>query len=325
MTRAPHVVVVGSVNIDLVFRVPRLPRPGETLAGDGMATVPGGKGANQAVAAARLGARVSLVGRVGDDAFGPRLRAGLDAEGVAVDHVRTAPDCPSGVALIGVEPSGENAIVIVAGANGRLTPEDVRDADEVIRSADVLLLQLEVPLETVVAAVAAARRHGVRIILDPAPAPTGPLPEALRAVDVLSPNQTEAEALTRIVVPDPEAARRAAEALRRDGAASVVIKLGAAGALVSEGSGPPEWVPTARVEAVDTTAAGDAFTAALAVELAGGVPLREAARLGCAAGTLAVTRHGAQPAMPTRGEVEAFLPRIARQGGEGLEDRPGLS
>jgi ribokinase len=313
MIDAPRVVVVGSVNMDLVVRVPQLPRPGQTLAASGMDTIPGGKGANQAVAAARLGARVTLIGRLGDDVFGPRLRAGLVAEGVGVTHVLTTPDCPSGVALIGVEPSGENAIVIVAGANWHLTPADVAEREEVIASADVLVLQLEVPPETVVTAVAVARRRGVRVILDPAPAPRGPLPEALCSVDVLSPNQTEAEALTGVAVTDRAAAERAAVALRRGGAGSVVLKLGAMGALLREGDSAAVWVPTARVEAVDTTAAGDAFTAALAVALAEGRPMTDAVRLGCAAGTLAVTRFGAQPAMPTRAEVEAFLPRLGMQ------------
>jgi ribokinase len=307
---APHVVVVGSVNMDLVVRVPHLPGPGQTLAADGLETIPGGKGANQAVAAARLGARVTMIGRVGDDAFGPRLRAGLEGEGVAVDHLLTTAGCSSGIALIGVETSGENAIIIVAGANGRLSPLDVQERESVIASADVLLVQLEVPSETVAAAVAVARRHGVRVILDPAPAPRGPLPEGLRAVDVLTPNQTEAQGLTGIGADDVSGARRAAALLLQSGARSVVVKLGALGALVSEGEGPGVCVPTPRVEAVDTTAAGDAFTAALAVGLAEGLPLPVAARLGCAAGTLAVTRFGAQPAMPTRAEVEAFLPRL---------------
>jgi ribokinase len=303
-------VVVGSINVDLVVRLARLPRPGETLAADELLTISGGKGANQAVAAARLGAAVHMIGRIGDDAFGPRLRAGLAAEGVNTDAVLVAADSSSGVALIGVEASGENAIILVAGANGRLTPEDVFQREEVFRSADVVLVQLEVPPATVAAAVAAARRQGVRVILDPAPAPATSLPVAPADVHVLTPNQTEVQALTGVVVDDLAQARIAAEALRCMGARNVVLKLGALGALLYDDQGRCEHIATAEVEAVDTTAAGDAFTAALGVALAEGKALPEAVRFACAAGTLAVTRFGAQPALPTQVEVEQFLPRL---------------
>jgi ribokinase len=306
----PWVVVVGSINVDLVVRLARLPRPGETLAADELHTIPGGKGANQAVAAARLGAEVRMIGRVGDDAFGPRLRDGLTAEGVNTDDVLLTTDCSSGIALIGVEASGENAIILVAGANGRLTPEDVFQREQVFRRADVLLVQLETPPATVAAAVAAARRQGVRVVLDPAPAPAGSLPVAPADIHVLTPNQTEAEALTGVVVDDLAQARIAAEALRCLGAPNVVLKLGALGALLYDDLGRCEHIATAEVEAVDTTAAGDAFTAALGVGLAEGRTLRDAVRFACAAGTLAVTRFGAQPAMPERAEVEKFLPQL---------------
>jgi ribokinase len=303
----PHVVVVGSINMDLVVRVPRLPRPGETLPAQDLQNVAGGKGANQAVAAARLGARVTMVGRVGDDSFGPQLRAGLEEAGVSTQHVRLTENCSSGVAVIAVEASGENAILLASGANGQLTGDDVRASAEVFRVADILLVQLEVPIETVEAAVGLARHHGVRVVFDPAPVPTGPLPKSLYEVDVLSPNQTEAEGLTGVAVTDLAQAERAARLLRERGARNVVLKLGEQGALLCDQDGYVEAAPAARVKVVDTTAAGDAFTAALAVGLCEGLALKDAVRLGCAAGTLATTRAGAQPAMPCRDEVDGFL------------------
>jgi ribokinase len=309
--RRPHVVVVGSINMDLVVRLERLPRPGETLPGRDLRTSPGGKGANQAVAAARLGARVTMIGRVGDDRFGPRLSEALAAEGVSTEHVLVTEQCPSGAAVIGVEDSGQNAIMLVAGANGRLTPEDVCAREDVFRTADVVLLQLEVTMETVEAAAMLARRHGVPVVLDPAPVPRGPLPRALGEVDVLTPNQTEAEGLTGAPVATAAEAERAARSLRDRGAKQVVVKLGEAGALLCDRDGRTALVPAERVDVVDTTAAGDAFTAALAIGLCRGLSLPEAVRLGCAAGTLATTRPGAQPAMPTGEEVERFLARSA--------------
>jgi ribokinase len=303
----PHVVVVGSINMDLVARMARLPRTGETIHGDCFQTIPGGKGANQAVAAARLGARVTLIGRVGDDAFGELLRQSLQAFGVCTDHVITSVGCASGVALISVASSGANSIVVIAGANGQLTPEDVISRTDVIASADALIVQLETPVETVVAAVEIARRFHVRTVLDPAPAPSGPLPEALRTVDLISPNQTEAEALTQIPVETVESAEQAARSLQRGGAREVVIKLGERGAIVCMADGRMEQIPASKANIVDTTAAGDAFTAGLTVALAEGRSLTDAARFGCAAGTLACTVFGAQPAMPSRADVDRFM------------------
>jgi ribokinase len=304
---APRIVVVGSINMDLVARMPRLPRPGETLSGDTFQTIPGGKGANQAVAAARLGASVTLIGRVGDDAFGQVLLNSLREYGVGTDHVLTTPHCSSGVALIGVESSGANSIVVVAGANGQLMPADVLAREQVIAAADVLIVQLETPVETVATAIRLARQHRVRTILDPAPAPAGSLPADLYRADVISPNQTEAEAMTGIVVHDVATATLAAQSLQRLGASEVVMKLGHLGSLVCNSRGSTEHVPAARAEIIDTTAAGDAFTAGLAVGLAEGKSLSEAARLGGAAGTLACTVFGAQPAMPSRTRVDQFL------------------
>lgn len=304
--RAPQIVVVGSINMDLVARMSRLPRPGETLHGDDFQTIPGGKGANQAVAAARLGAQVTMIGRVGDDAFGGELLRSLEQYGVGTQFVQKTANCPSGVAVINVDASGANAIVVVAGANGRLTPDDVANCARVIASADVVIVQLETPVETVMAAIRSAREFNVRTILDPAPAPSGPLPAELQAVDYISPNQTEAEALTGIVVSDLLSAERAAKVLCDRGARHVVMKLGELGALTySEGTS--EHIAAMPTEVVDTTAAGDAFTAGLAVGLAEGRTLAEATKLGCAAGTLACTVFGAQPAMPTREKVDRFL------------------
>ncbi len=305
--RRPRLVVVGSLNMDLVVRLSRLPQTGETLAGRDLQAIPGGKGANQAVAAVRLGADTIMIGRVGNDSFGPALLAALQADGVNTSQVRVTDDCSSGVAIIHVEESGQNCITIVAGANGRLAPGDVKASEEQIQQANAMLVQLEIPIETVTAALNVARQHGVRTILDPAPAPRGAMPEACYDVDVLSPNQTEAEALTGHSVTNAREAERACRVLREHGARNVVLKMGAAGAIVCDAQDRITTVPTSPVQVVDTTAAGDAFTAALGVGLCLDLPLIEAVRTGCAAGTLATTRFGAQPAMPTREDVAAFL------------------
>ncbi len=305
-SRSPHVVVVGSINLDLVMRVRHLPRPGQTVIGQDLRESPGGKGANQAVAAARLGARCSLIGGVGDDAFGEKLLGVLAAGGVETEHVRRFADCPSGVALIGVEDDGQNAITIIPGANGRLRPEDVAACESLIRQADVLLLQLEIPLDTVEEALLLARRHGVITLLDPAPAPDR-LPPALFRADVLCPNESEAESLTGIAVNDLASAEEAARALRKLGARHAIVTLGARGAMVCDEQDVCTHVPNFRVTTTDTTAAGDALAAAVGVALAEGRPLHEAVRFGCAAGAMATTRRGAQEAMPTRDEVERLL------------------
>lgn len=303
----PHIVVVGSINMDLVVRMARLPKPGETVHGDEFQTIPGGKGANQAVAAARLGARVTIIGRVGDDSFGESLRKTLAADGVSIEHALVTAGCCTGVAFIGVEGSGANSITVVAGANGRLTPHDVESRADVIATADVLVMQLETPLDTVAAAIRVAHVAGVRTVLDPAPAPTESLPAEVRSVDLISPNQTEAEAMTGIVVNDVAGAERAAHRLQQNGAREVLLKLGGLGALVCDASGNIVHVRAAQAKIIDTTAAGDAFTAAVAVAMAEGKSLIDAARLGCAAGTLACTKFGAQPAMPHRSEVDRFM------------------
>lgn len=303
---SPRIAVIGSINMDLVARVPRLPQTGETLTGHSLAFIPGGKGANQAVAAARLGAAVSLFGRLGDDAFAETLRAGLRSQSVDDSQVLNTSGVASGLAWIGVDDAGQNAITVIPGANGRVTPDDIASWSAAIVACDVILLQLEIPLAAVVAVIELARQHGRRVVLDVAPVPNEPLPVELFQVDVLSPNQTEAELLTEVVVDSVNAARQAAAMLLDRGPQAVVLKLGELGTLVAERDRPPEYVPAVRVTPVDTTAAGDAFTAAFAVGLAEGRTLVDAAHFGCAAGTLATLKLGAQPAMPSRAEVERW-------------------
>ena len=305
----PRIVVVGSINMDLVARMARLPKPGETVSGESFQTISGGKGANQAVAAARLGARVSMIGRVGDDSFGVTLRKNLNSSGVDTNHVLDTPGVSSGVALIGVEQSGANAITVIPAANGRLTSDDVRSFQGLIATASALIVQLETPIETVAAAIQVAQQNGIFTVLDPAPAPNERLPQELMTVDIISPNQSEAEALTGIAVVDWESAKLAAQSMRKQGANAVVLKMGALGALVHDQDDSVHQIDAGKVEPgeiVDTTAAGDAFTAALTVALCEGRSLKDAAQFGSLAGTFACTRFGAQPAMPTRDELLAW-------------------
>jgi ribokinase len=300
------IVVFGSINMDLVVRAARLPATGETVTGQSFVTVPGGKGANQAVACARLGAPTLMVGRVGDDALGGELRAALRGAGVDDGGVLVTPGA-SGVAQIAVDEAGQNTIIVVPGANGAVGAADIERLEEALAGARALLLQLEVPLEAVVEAARAARKHGVPVILDPAPAPPDGLPALLyRLADLLTPNESEAAALVGFPVQGDEEALRAAERLRGRTGGAVLIKRGGRGALLLDGDGPT-WLPPFPVTAVDTVAAGDACNGGLAAALAEGRPLAEAARWGMAAGAIAVTRPGAQAAMPTRDEVLALL------------------
>lgn len=303
----PYVVIVGSINMDLVARVAHLPRPGETVSGRTLDYIPGGKGANQAVAAARLGAKVTLCGRLGDDAFAPPLRAALVDAGVDVENVHSTTACSSGVAWIGVDDAGANSITVIAGANGRVTVDDIRAWEPTLRTADVVIVQGEIPLAAIAAVLETARKHGVRTVFDVAPVPTKPLPACCWQAEILSPNQTEAEQLTGIPVDSWMTAEAAALALHQLGAKTVVLKLGSMGALIHDAGHPAVRVPAFEVDAVDTTAAGDAFTAALAVAWAGGAALADATRFACAAGACAAMTLGAQPAMPTRAAVESLL------------------
>jgi len=299
------VVVFGSINMDLVVRTPRLPSAGETLSGGQFFTAPGGKGANQAVAAARLGAPTRMVGRVGGDVFGETLRQGLSDDGVDVASVATAEEQPSGVALITVDDAGENTIIVVSGANGTLGVDDLARLDDLLSEARVLLLQLEVPLEAVSAAARRAHERGVAVVLDPAPA--RPLPaELYAATAILTPNAVEAAALVGFELDGDAAVRRAADILLERGVGSVVIKLGADGAYYHDGT-RGAFVPSYQVTAVDTVAAGDAFNGGLAAALHEGYPFEQAVRWGIAAGALAVTQAGAQPAQPHRDALLALL------------------
>ena len=307
------VVVIGSINMDLVCRTPRMPAPGETVLGENLLTIPGGKGANQAVAAARLGAETHLIGRVGADDFGQRLLTGLAQHGVDTSRVTLTEGTPTGCAMILVDDRGENSIVVAPGANAKVTPEDVDAAGEVIARASAVVLQLEIPVETVRHAIAACRRHGVFTVLDPAPVPPAGLPAAAYGADVLTPNQSEAEQLAGAEVTHHVSAKRIVDPkltgieLVARGARSVVLKLGPAGAMLLGRDGEIERAEPFRVNVVDTTAAGDAFTGALAVAVAEGVPLARAVRFANAAGALCCEGFGAQPSLPTRASVEALL------------------
>ncbi len=289
------VVVVGSVNTDYVLRVARRPDGGETVADAELELHPGGKGANQAVAAARSGASVHLVARVGDDAAGQARLAQLRAHGVEVDHVRPTPGAPTGTAVILLTPDGENSIVVAPGANGRLSPADLDDAGALISSASVLLAQLEVGLDAVRRAVQLAPA-GALVVLNAAPYRDLP-PELLRHVDVLVVNQSEAAALSGQPVRDETGARAVLPELRRLGPAAVVVTLGADGALASSSQGE-ELVPAPPTEVVDTTGAGDAFVGGLAAVLAAGRPLAEAVRVGVRLGSATVAHLGATPYLP---------------------------
>jgi len=298
-----RVVVVGSLNMDLVVSVPRHPAPGETVLGGDLVRHPGGKGANQAVAAARMGAAVRMVGRVGDDAFGQALVANLENEGVDAGGVRPLAGIPTGVALIAVDERGENAIVVSPGANARLRPKDLDPGDFTGRA--VVLLQLEIPLETAIRAAELGRAAGARVVLNAAPAQVLP-DELLARVDLLVVNEHEAAAILKGEPPRTlEEALAQADALFRQGPTAVVT-LGEKG-LAHAGRGGSGTLPAFPVRAVDTTAAGDAFTGALAAAIAEGAPLPEALRFGAAAGALATTRPGAQTSLPTRTEVLALL------------------
>lgn len=300
-----RITVLGSINMDLVIRCPHLPRPGETIIADTAVEVCGGKGANQAVAAARLGADVTMIGAVGDDAFADQLIGNLTCEGVDVAGVARRANCASGLAIVSVEHSGENSILVVPGANGRLGVAEALAAGELIRRSDTLLLQLEVPIDAVGEAIKIARASGTRVILDPAPAPPA-LPPELLQVDLICPNETEAALLLGRELGSLEDAQEAARELTRRGAANVIITLGVRGAVVAQGEAV-HWIEPFTVTTVDSTAAGDAFTAAVAVHWAESSDLLVAARFASAAGAIAASRAGAQAIMPTRAEIEQLL------------------
>lgn len=326
MGASVDIIVIGSANTDMVVKVPTIPAPGETLLGDDFVMVPGGKGANQAVAAARLGAKVRFVGCIGDDMFGARTREVLEAEGINVEGLLVDPSRHSGVALIAVDSSGQNAIAVAPGANMGVTPDQVDRSLETYREASCVVLQCEIPVGTVVHAIAAARSRGIPVILNPAPATTLP-PGALEGVTCVTPNESEAVALTGVAVNDHDTARTAALRVIEMGAQSAVVTLGHRGALAAV-PGDSMLIEPMAVDAVDATAAGDCFTAALSVALARTGRLSrqtasrsdshlsldalvEACMYASAAAALSVTRLGAQPSLPTSRELDVFLESLS--------------
>ena len=300
------IVVFGSANIDLVAKVRRFPNPGETLSGETFFTAAGGKGANQAVAAARLGVSTHLVGRVGSDVFGSQLLAGLQAAGVNCDRLLADDTTHSGVASIVVDDSGENNIITIAGANGQIDASDVERLEEVLPNATALLLQLEIPLPAVFSAAQTAKKAGVPAILDPAPAPETFPAELYPLIDIITPNEVEAAQLTGLPVYSPETAAEAARILRQRGVKNAIVKLGDRGVVCAT---PNETftVPAFSVRAIDTVAAGDAFNGGLAAALDIGKNLQRAIIWGAAAGAISVTKTGAQPSLPNREIFEDFL------------------
>lgn len=301
----PKIVVVGSSNMDLVVKSPRIPAIGETILGEDFIMIPGGKGANQAVAAAKLGAEVYLVARLGQDVFAQQSLDNFEKEGVRTEYIVRTAEAPSGVALITVDRTGDNVIVVAPGANRKLSPQDVQEARTAIVSSGALVAQLEVPLETVEFAARLAHGSGVPFVLNPAPAQKLD-PELLGMVDVLTPNETEARILTGVEVTDGDSARAAACELLEQGVRAVILTMGAKGLLLSDGE-RTEFVPAIKVDAIDATAAGDAFTGALAVGLAQDKSLFDAAVFANYVAALTVTKMGAQSSMPTGGEVESFM------------------
>ena len=299
------IVVVGSSNTDMIIKVPHVPVPGETIIGGTFSTAAGGKGANQAVAAVRAGGDVTFVARIGEDMFGQQAKDGFVKDNINVDHVLTDKDAPSGVALIFVGEDGENSIAVASGANANLSPSDVESAGDAISSADILIMQLETPLETVQKAATIASEKGVKVILNPAPA-CELSDDILSHVSILTPNESEAELLTGIKVESEKDAAAAADALMAKGIDTVIVTMGAKGAFVVTADFK-ELVGGFSVKAVDATAAGDVFNGTLAVAMAEGKPLKEAVRFANAAGALSVTKLGAQPSAPTREEIEKFL------------------
>ena len=306
-----NILVIGSLNADLVVRAPRFPAPGETIRGEDLVTVPGGKGANQAVAAARLGTDVAMIGRVGTDSFGASLVENLKQNHVDATHVTRDMSAATGTAVIVVDSHGQNSIVLSPGANAKVKPADVEPAsfsDPSTGSGQrvkLLLLQLEIPIETVVHAARLAKQNGVRVLLNPAPARELP-DELLSNADYLLPNETELNLLAGKSVSDIASVETAARSLVTRGAKNVIVTLGANGALIVS-KDKSKHIPSFTVNVVDTTAAGDAFIGGFAVALLNGKSLEDAVQYACACGALAVTKFGAQPSLPTKQEVEEFL------------------
>ncbi len=302
---ANKVVVVGSYNADMTIKTSRIPKPGETIIGGTFSAGAGGKGANQAVAAARAGAEVWFIACVGDDAFGVQARQIMRSERVHTDFMIQDSTTPTGTAWIVVDDAGENSIIVASGANARLRPENVEAAEAAIAGADMLLVQLESPLETVNAAIQIAASHGVRVMLNPAPARTLGA-EVLRNVSIISPNEVEAEMLTGVEITNEKKLDDACAVLHERGADTVLLTLGPRGVYVSSQEGN-YFIPAFKVKAVDTTGAGDIFNGSLSAFLAQPRPLQEAVRLATAAAAISVTQSGAQASAPFLKDIEQFL------------------
>lgn len=298
------ILVVGSSNTDMVIKTNHLPRPGETVLGGTFFMNPGGKGANQAVAIARLGGMVSFICKTGSDIFGHQSQQLFEEEGIDTSYIFSDPKNPSGVALISVDSHAENCIVVASGANANLLPSDLEKAEEAIEKAELILMQLEIPMNTVEFVAETARKRNKRVILNPAPAQ--PLSaELLSRLYMITPNETEAEMISGVKITDEVSARKAAQVIRKMGVENVIITLGSKGALVYSDS-MVELVPAVKVEAIDTTAAGDVFNGALTVALSEGRDLKEAVGFACKASAISVTRVGAQSSAPYRSEVDIF-------------------
>lgn len=300
----PSVVVAGSSNTDMVIKTPHLPAPGETILGGTFFMNAGGKGANQAVAAARLGGNVTFIAKLGDDIFGRQALELFNEEGIDTSCVITDAQYPSGVALITVDEKGENCIAVASGANAALLPADIDTMTDVIAGADIILMQLETPVETVSHIAALAKQHGKKVILNPAPA-CALSDDLLSNISIITPNQTEAEMLTGIAVIDDASATDAAAVLHAKGIQQVIITMGEEGAVIYS-NGSYTKVPAVKVTAVDTTAAGDVFNGALAVALCDGMDIIAATNFACRAAAISVTRLGAQASAPRREEVDNF-------------------
>jgi ribokinase len=301
------ILVVGSSNTDLIIKVPEIPHPGETLIGGDFQTFQGGKGANQAVAAARGGGDVVFIASVGNDNYGSESIKGYKLDNINTEDIKICKNIPSGIAMITIAANGENAIAVASGANAELRPEDLDEAEEAFHEADYMLVQLETPLDTVQKAVEMCAEFETKVILNPAPATKLP-DDLISRIDIITPNETEAERLTGVAVKEEDDALRASEVLHRRGINTVIITLGARGAFVSDKTtGLKCMVPGFNVEPMDTTAAGDVFNGQLAVALAEGLPLEDAIRQAHAAAALSVQKLGAQSSIPRREETDYFL------------------
>lgn len=304
----PKIVVVGSSNTDMIIQIERIPNPGETIIGGNFSIAAGGKGANQAVAAVRAGGKVSFIACVGDDMFGQQAIHDFIQDGIEVNYIFKIEDVPSGIALIFVDKKGENSIAVASGANAKLCPEHIEKARTQISEANVLILQLETPLDTVKKAVQIGKDNDLTVILNPAPARS--LDDVLLSkISILTPNETEAEFLTGIKILDLNDAERAVTYLLNKGVETVLLTLGARGVFVANAK-IRELVPGFKVRAIDTTAAGDIFNGALAVAIGEGCSLLEAVRFASAAAALSVTKLGAQPSAPYRYQIDAFLKKL---------------